>query len=100
LLPQKSENSPIWELSKDEQDSAYKSFILIREIETDLQSALDLMYDGKFFDAENIFHECKIKCTISNESMKDFIKILSDKKIWLQLNGPTRNNEEKKEKEA
>ncbi len=78
-----SQNSQHSELTKEEQDTAYKSVILLAEAITDLDNCEMFMNTGRFFDAKDKVIEAKIRLQSSKFALGTFVNELKVKKIWL-----------------
>jgi len=78
-----STNSQHLVLSKEEQDTAYRSVILLAEAITDLDNCEMFMNTGRFFDAKDKIIEAKTRLQSSKFAFATFVSELKVKKIWL-----------------
>ncbi len=76
-------NSQHSELTKEEQDTAYKCVILLAEAITDLDNCAMFMNTGRFFDAKDKIMEAKTRLQSSKLALATFVNELKAKKIWL-----------------
>lgn len=69
-------------LSKEQQDFFYHFVESFHHISTDLRNVDILLHNGKFFDAMDKVRECQQMALISEEKVKECVKLLNKENKW------------------